>query len=66
MQKQLADYPSVLDVSDIQEILSIGRLQAYQLVHSGAFRIIKVGKRIKIPRRTFTQWLEGDNDNALQ
>ncbi|WP_255507895.1 helix-turn-helix domain-containing protein [Lysinibacillus sp. BW-2-10] len=49
----------VYDVSDLQNILDIGRKQAYQLANSNAFHTIKVGSRIKIPKSTFNQWLTG-------
>ncbi|MDK2599116.1 helix-turn-helix domain-containing protein [Bacillus stercoris] len=46
--KNIDMYPDVLNVKDIQEILGIGRRQAYELVSSGQFRTVRVGKRIKI------------------
>lgn len=53
------EYPEVLDVSDIQQLLKIGRRQAYELVNSGQFHVVKVGKRIKVSKKVFLQWLEG-------
>lgn len=53
------EYPQILDVSHIQKILGIGRRQAYELVNSGQFHIVRVGKRIKISREVFFQWLDG-------
>jgi hypothetical protein len=53
------DYPSVLDVKHIQAILDIGRVQAYELVNSGQFHTVKIGKRIKISKDVFIRWLEG-------
>lgn len=52
------DYPEVLNVSDIQSILDIGRKQAYELVHSGKFHVVKIGNRIKISKKVFINWLE--------
>lgn len=43
----LEQYPSVLDVVHIQQILEIGRRQAYELVNSGDFHIVRIGRRIK-------------------
>ena len=59
MQTNYNDYPEVLNVSDIQNILDIGRKQAYELVHSGKFHVIKVGSRIKISKKIFINWIEG-------
>lgn len=53
-------YPDVLNVSDVQEILGIGRRQAYELVNSEAFHVVKIGKRIKIAKKVFLEWLQGE------
>jgi excisionase family DNA binding protein len=51
----------VLDVEDIQKFLGIGRRQAYELVNSGQFHVAKIGKRMKVSRDVFLNWLEGAN-----
>jgi len=61
MYKNFENYPDVLNVSDIQEILGIGRKQAYELVHSGEFHVIKIGKRIKVSKNVLINWIEGSN-----
>lgn len=52
-------YPETLDVIDIQKIMGIGRVQAYNLANSKQFHIVKVGSRIKVSRDVFFNWLEG-------
>ncbi|MCM3602467.1 helix-turn-helix domain-containing protein [Robertmurraya korlensis] len=59
MYKSYDDYPEILNVADIQEILDIGRKQAYELAHSGKFHVIKVGKRIKVSKNVLVSWIEG-------
>lgn len=59
LNDSLENFPLVLDVVHIQQILGIGRRQAYGLVNSGVFHIVRVGKRIKILKSAFVQWLEG-------
>lgn len=59
MYKHYYEYPDVLNVSDLQELLGIGRKQAYELVHSGEFHVINVGKRIKVSKNVLINWLEG-------
>lgn len=61
MQKNLNDFPDVLNVEDIQIILGIGRKQAYDLVNSDSFHSLKIGKRIKISKQVFANWLKGGN-----
>ncbi|WP_257985596.1 helix-turn-helix domain-containing protein [Bacillus sp. V5-8f] len=56
---KIEDYPEVLNVEDIQQILGVGRVKAYELVASGQFHTIRVGRRIKILKAVFIKWLEG-------
>lgn len=59
--KYLENYPEVLDVSHIQEILDIGRRQAYELANSNQFHVVRVGRRIKVLKNVFLNWLEGSD-----
>lgn len=47
-------------VDEIQDILGIGRDAAYKLCHSGLFRVVKVGKTVRISKKSFDAWLEGN------
>lgn len=40
-------------------ILNCGRRQAYELVDSGKFHIVRVGTKIKVSKRLFLEWYEG-------
>jgi excisionase family DNA binding protein len=51
----------VLTVADVQKILKISRAMSYALVNSGTFPIIRIGKAIRIPTRTFQEWLYSSN-----
>jgi predicted DNA-binding transcriptional regulator AlpA len=59
--KNLEEYPEVLNVNDVQQILGIGRRQAYELVGSGQFHSVRIGKRIKIFKHVLVSWLDGAN-----
>lgn len=48
-----------LTVADIKTILGIGRRQAYEIANSGHFRVIRIGRTIKIPTESFFIWLNG-------
>ncbi|WP_019242196.1 MULTISPECIES: helix-turn-helix domain-containing protein [Bacillus] len=52
---------NVLDVKDIQEYLGIGRSKAYDLVNSGEFPVVRIGKLIKVSRPVFESWLNGEH-----
>ncbi|MBY3620370.1 helix-turn-helix domain-containing protein [Acinetobacter sp. CUI P1] len=63
--KPINEYPPILDVIDIQMMMGIGRRQAYELVNSGQFHTVRVGKSIKISKEIFLDWLNGSrNTNA--
>ncbi|WML54334.1 helix-turn-helix domain-containing protein [Neobacillus sp. PS3-12] len=64
MYKDYENYPEVLNVSDLQQILGIGRKQAYELVQSGKFHVITIGKRIKISKKVLINWIEGELNHA--
>ena len=44
-------------VSEIAEILGIGKSSAYNLVKENTFRTIRIGKTIRISRKSFDAWL---------
>lgn len=52
----------VLDVEDIQSILGISRSKAYDLVNSGQFHVVRIGRLIKISRPVFEGWLNGNTN----
>jgi excisionase family DNA binding protein len=45
-------------VNEIMELLAIGRSKAYELCNSGCFKIIRVGRVIRIVKSSFDDWLE--------
>ena len=51
------DIPLVLRVEDVAKLLCIGRNTAYNLVHCGAIRHIRVGRQIRIPRSALLEYL---------
>ena len=48
-------------VEDIAEILGIGRSSAYSLVKQNHFKIVRIGKNIRISRKSFDDWFENQN-----
>ncbi len=47
----------VYTVNEIQNILGIGRGAAYDLVKQGCFHCIRVGRNIRISKKSFDKWL---------
>ncbi len=52
------DLPLVLDVADIQRIMGISRMSAYELVHTPGFPAFRSGRLIKVSKRAFFDWME--------
>lgn len=48
----------VYTVSDIKNMLGIGRDAAYRLCRSGKFRTVKVGNSILVSKVSFHRWLD--------
>ncbi|MFD1335787.1 helix-turn-helix domain-containing protein [Oceanobacillus iheyensis] len=57
----LDQYPDVLEPKDIQKILGIGQRQTYELLNQEEppFHFVRIGRRIKIPKQNFIDWLKG-------
>ena len=51
------ELPLVLNVSDVASIMAISKVSAYELVKSNGFPVVRVGRRIKIPKAAFVEWL---------
>lgn len=50
--------PLIMTVEDLMPILLIGRNTAYELVHSGKIKSIRVGRQIRISRDAFIAFLK--------
>lgn len=55
--KHITEYPDVLTVADIADILQIGRNSAYRLVKTHCIRSIRIGRCIRIPRKALEEYL---------
>ncbi len=53
----LDEMPLILTVRDIEKIMGISKVKAYELVRTEGFPVIKVGRRITIPKPAFERWL---------
>ncbi|MBO5448549.1 MAG: helix-turn-helix domain-containing protein [Ruminococcus sp.] len=45
-------------VSEIQDILGVGRTAAYNIVKAGYFKVVRIGGSIRVPKRSFDAWLD--------
>lgn len=51
-------YPPALGEKEIEDILGISRTSAYNLLNSGQFHTVRVGRMIKVSKTIFLKWLE--------
>lgn len=50
--------PCMLNADKIAKYLEISRAGAYALMHSEGFPLIRIGKRMIVPRDKFLQWVD--------
>ena len=50
MNEIFKDYPDVVSVEQLMEMLDIGQVLAYKLVRSGKIKARKIGRDYKIPK----------------
>ena len=51
------DYPDVITVEDLQNMLHIGRNTAYGILKDGAIKTIKIGKKYIIPKQSVIEFI---------
>ena len=54
----------IYSVKEVATLLCVSYTTANSLVKSKQFRIIKIGGRYKIPKKSLDKWLEGGNYNG--
>lgn len=57
MAKHIDEYPDVLTVENVKEILQIGRKSAYRLVEQNRIRHFRIGGIIRIPKQCLIDFL---------
>lgn len=57
MRRRLFEYPDVITIKELMEILGIGRNKAYELLKSGKIVSFKEGKKYIIPKKSVLIYL---------
>ena len=60
----LEQYKDVLDVSDLQQALGIGRDNAYALVRSRQIPSFRIGRRIFVSKEAVIRFINGQTDKS--
>ncbi|MCC8026703.1 MAG: helix-turn-helix domain-containing protein [Clostridium sp.] len=45
-------------VVEVMEILGVSRKKAYELCNSGCFKIVRIGRSIRVSKSSFDEWLD--------
>lgn len=58
------DYPDVVSVEQLQEMLNVGKNTAYKLINDGDIKSIKIGRTYKIPKQFVADFLLNSSNNC--
>ena len=61
MNEIFKNYPDVVSVDQLMEMLQIGQVLAYKLVKSGEIKSRKVGREYKIPKVNVVDYLNRES-----
>lgn len=50
MNNMFENYPDVVDIPTLCQMLNIGKNTAYKLLHDSKIKYMKIGKNYKIPK----------------
>ncbi len=57
MYQNFDQLPLVLSVSEVAQVLSLGRDTTYHLIHSGHIRSVRVGRQYRVPKAAVMEYL---------
>ncbi|MEI2356040.1 helix-turn-helix domain-containing protein [Mesobacillus zeae] len=50
----------MLEVKDVMELMGCCQPKAYEVMRSGQFHVVRVGRKYLVHREVFEGWLKGD------
>ena len=53
--------PAVLTVRQVQELLGVSRVKAYELTHTKGFPVIRLGRSVRVSREGLLRWMDEQN-----
>ena len=59
------DLPVYLSVEQLAALLGISRAGAYTYVHSDGFPVLRIDKRMLVPRNQLITWLDAQTEGAV-
>lgn len=56
--KTYEDLPLFLNETTVVNVLGVSPSSVYALMHEPGFPVLKIGKRMVVPRESFIRWVE--------
>ena len=56
----LKDYPDVMDIDQLSEVLGVSKKTGYKLLQTGAITCLKIGRCYRIPKAHLITYLQID------
>ena len=56
-ESMFADYPDIVGIQQLMEMLQIGQVLAYKLIKNGDIKSRKVGREYKIPKQNIVEYI---------
>lgn len=47
-------------VAEVAEILGVSKRSVYNLCSSGAFKCVRIGTKLRVSKKSFDEWLDGN------
>ncbi|PAQ14755.1 DNA-binding protein [Bacillaceae bacterium SAOS 7] len=66
MSKSKENYPLILTVEHIAEILAVSKPTAYELMNEIDFPLIRIGRCKRVQRDEFFQWLSRHSNSSFK
>ncbi len=57
MEAMFVDYPDIVGIRQLMEMLQIGQVLAYKLIKNGDIKSRKVGREYKIPKKNIVEYI---------
>ncbi len=58
LKKNLTELPDLFSPKDLQYFMGISKQTAYNLINSHGFPVLRLGKKILIPKEDYKEWLK--------
>ncbi len=60
LENTFTDYPDIVSTGELMEMLHIQKTKAYQLIHDGSIKTIRIGRDHKIPKQCIIDYLNNE------